>query len=111
MDEGANKQNDIKERSKIYYSSRMNVRKKWIAWYGRISREGDYQQNKTCISEVFNMLDIVLENVYDELVHQSELICEKRDSNNTVVYCYQGKMISFWKPKGVFARRVYAIEK
>jgi hypothetical protein len=50
-----------REEAKRYYRNQENIEKKWLDRFGSVSRDNDYQRNRDCLAEVFNMLDIVME--------------------------------------------------
>lgn len=56
----------ITEQTKIRYRYPNNVKDKWIREYKKISVDGDYQRNRACLMEVFNMLDFVMQNRLDD---------------------------------------------
>ena len=96
--------------AKDRYRDKKNVESKWLDQYGSMSFSGDYSQNQKCLQEVFNMLDIVMENTINEYIdthtpvkirkeeHRTWYLFEK-DSDNT---------FAFWYPQ-TFAQRTYVL--
>ena len=52
---------NFREEAKLYYRNKENIEAKWLDQYGNVSRDNDYQRNRACMSEVFNMLDVVMD--------------------------------------------------
>ena len=51
----------FREEAKKRYRQKKNIETKWLDQYGNVTGENDYQRNRICLLEVFNMLDIVME--------------------------------------------------
>ena len=103
------KNDSILQESKKYYSDKTNVRKKWFTQYGRISEDNDYYAHKKCISELFNLIDVVADNKLDEFRANAtrltdEIIKEKKNE----VYTYDGRKVYFWPPT-TFASKITAL--
>ena len=52
---------NYRDEAKLYYRSKKNIEAKWLDQYGNMSRDNDYQRNRACMGEVFNMLDVVMD--------------------------------------------------
>ena len=52
---------NTREEAKLYYKNPKNIADKWLDQYGNVSRDNDYQRNRSCMGEVFNMLDVVMD--------------------------------------------------
>ena len=110
MSYSTNNRNMIRSESREYYSRRENVERKWISQYGRISMDGDYVINKSCITEVFNMLDVVVENKLEELISSAERLPDKVEDGRTKwVFRYDGREFWIWPPVS-FHSRVSALK-
>lgn len=102
--------NRIRKVSKQYYSDKNNVTTKWLRQYGRISKTGNYQINKSCVIEIFNMLDIVLDNKYNEYVSKALFLGDETENGITTLYFeYEGRGIHFWDPGDRFKPRLHAL--
>ena len=51
---------NYRDEAKLYYRNKKNIEAKWLDQYGNMSRDNDYQRNRACMGEVFNMLDVVM---------------------------------------------------
>ena len=114
MDNGNGPENSIgiRQESIAYYSDLNNVRRKWIEQYSRISMDGNYQKNKSCIIEVFNMLDIVLEIRYRQFVDASTYLGIKTENGKEYVcYEYQGREVYFFDPGDRFKPKLVALRR
>ena len=88
------------------YSDRKNVEDKWLDQFGNISFDGDYSQNQKCIQEVFNMVDVVMENKINEYIHTHSPVTTRREEYRTW-YEFQdstGRTFAFWYPQSFAAR-------
>lgn len=102
---------EITERTKTRYRNQKNVKDKWIREYKKISVDGDYQRNRACLMEVFNMLDFVMQNRLDvemnEHVKLPDLVRE-----GTIKWCFRleedDRIIRFYPPTS-FKSRAYAL--
>lgn len=104
---------ETKETSKAYYSSKDNVTRKYISQFASISRADDYFCNKNCLSEVFNMLDIIAERRLEEYESRSERRPDYKGKKNNrvyVVYRYQGTDLYYLYPNS-FRKRMTALRK
>ena len=114
MQDSSNHQNLIKETNEAslaYYSDPANVARKYISMYAALSRSGEYFRNKNCLTEVFNMLDIVARKRLEEFQDQSERLADRWIRNRrNVVYRYQGRELCYLEPKG-FKNRIVALRK
>lgn len=107
-----------REEAKRYYRNQENIEKKWLDRYGSVSRDNDYQRNRDCLAEVFNMLDIVMEIVIEDF-RKTHRIVSIEIEGKTPVYTFDlteeerrtpgpgafEKTVTFSMP-GTFARRV-----
>lgn len=107
-----------REEAKRYYRNQENIEKKWLDRFGSVSRDNDYQRNRDCLAEVFNMLDIVMEICIEDF-RKTHRIVEINIEGKTPVYTFdltddetrtndgdgQAETVSFSMP-GNFARRV-----
>jgi len=109
-----NNQDFVKEANRtslLFYSDKNNVSRKYISQYGSLSKSGDYFCNKNCLTEVFNMLDIVAQLKLEEYQDQSVPLPDKMiHGRENVGYLYQGKRIYYWRPNG-FRNRIVALRK
>ena len=97
--------------SLLFYSDKKNVSRKYISQYGAIAKDGDYFRNKNCLTEVFNMLDIVTQLKLEEYQSMSVPLPDKRiHGRDNVGYLYQDRRIYYWRPKN-FRNRVVALKK
>lgn len=102
----------IRQESIAYYSDLNNVRRKWIEQYSRISMDGNYQKNKSCIIEIFNMLDIALEIRYRQFVDASTYLGIKTENGKEYVcYEYQGREVYFFEPGDRFKPKLVALRR
>lgn len=104
------KPNELREKAKAHYRKKENVEAKWLDQYGNLSLEDDYQKNRACLTETFNMLDVVMENAIDDFRH-SHAIIEVRPLGRSAVYTFEGddgKPVEFRTPS-TFAARVRAL--
>ncbi|MBO5521144.1 MAG: leucine-rich repeat domain-containing protein [Eubacterium sp.] len=102
---------ELREEAKKYYRDKKNIETKWLDQYGNISLEDDYQRNRSCLSEVFNMLDVVMENYIDDFRKTHVLLSAEPAGPRTAFYTYEGdngKTIAFRTPS-VFASRATAL--
>ncbi|MBQ3392998.1 MAG: leucine-rich repeat domain-containing protein [Lachnospiraceae bacterium] len=100
----------LREEAKQFYTDKENVKAKWLDQYGSVTREGDYQHNRACLSEVFNMLDVVMDRRIEEFRH-THAILEIDMDGNVPVYTFaseEGGTVTF-KKAGSFAARVRAL--
>lgn len=103
----------LRESAKERYRDKKNIEAKWLDQYGNVSKEGDYQRNRGCLSEVFNMLDVVMENCIDDFRHSHAITSIEPIGNDgrQAIYHFEGddgKNISFRTPS-VFASRATAL--
>lgn len=61
-----NQRPNIREEAIQYYRDKKNIASKWLDQYGNLSRDNDYQRNRACMGEVFNMLDVVMDICIDD---------------------------------------------
>ena len=112
--EGSKNSDFVEEANKtslIFYSDKNNVSRKYISQYGSLSRTGDYYCNKNCLTEVFNMLDIVAQLKLAEFQNKSIPLPDRKiRGRDNVGFLYQGRAIYYWKPKG-FRNRIVALRK
>lgn len=102
---------DFREKAKEYYRDKKNIAAKWLDQYGNVNRDDDYQRNRACLSEVFNMLDVVMENCIDDFRHTHVLIQADVLEPRKILYTYEGdhgETIQFRTP-GTFAGRISAL--
>ena len=107
-----------REEAKRYYRNRENIEKKWLDRFGSVSRDNDYQRNRECLAEVFNMLDIVMDICIEDFRKTHRIVAIEIEGK-TPVYTFaladeesrtnggygEGETVSFSMP-GNFARRV-----
>ena len=105
------KKTNFRNEAKEYYRNKQNIAAKWLDQYGNVNREDDYQRNRSCLSEVFNMLDVVMDNCIDDFRHTHILINAEVLDPHKILYTYEGndhELIQFRTP-GTFAGRVSAL--
>lgn len=73
--QGNRNSNTLREEAKQLYRQNDNIRRKWLDQYGSVSRDNAYQQNRVCLSELFNMLDIVMEICIEDF-RRTHRVCE-----------------------------------
>lgn len=61
-----NQRPNIREEAIQYYRDKKNIASKWLDQYGNLSRDNDYQRNRACMGETFNMLDVVMDICIDD---------------------------------------------
>ena len=107
-----------REEAKRYYRNRENIEKKWLDRFGSVSRDNDYQRNRECLAEVFNMLDIVMDICIEDFRKTHRIVAIEIEGK-TPVYTFaladeesrtnggygEEETVSFSMP-GNFARRV-----
>ena len=111
MADKINKQN-LREQSKERYRDKKNVEAKWISQYGSIDRENDFRKNQSCIKEVFNMLDFIMENIIDDYI-ASTIAEEAKPVGRSTRYTFRqedGSTVTFFYPHN-FASRVKVMRK
>ena len=64
----------LREEAKLRYRDKKNIEKKWLEQYGAVSRDNDYQRNRACLSELFNMLDVVMDIVIEDFRHDHVIV-------------------------------------
>ena len=97
----------FREEAKKRYRQKKNIETKWLDQYGNVTGENDYQRNRICLLEVFNMLDIVMEICIEDFRHSHTILSIGFDGK-TPVYTFaldSGDTVTFSMP-GSFARRV-----
>lgn len=97
----------FREEAKKRYRQKKNIETKWLDQYGDVTGENDYQRNRICLLEVFNMLDIVMEICIEDFRHSHTILSIGFDGK-TPVYTFaldSGDTVTFSMP-GSFARRV-----
>lgn len=102
---------EFREEAKIRYRDKKNVEAKWLDQYGNISREDDYQRNRACLSEIFNMLDIVMELRIEDFRRSHVLLSAEPAGPHLYTYTFEGddgNEVVFRSPT-VFARRAIAL--
>ena len=102
---------EFREEAKIRYRDPKNIEAKWLDQYGNINREDDYQRNRTCLTEVFNMLDVVMENCIDDFRHSHVMLSADPLGPHTFLYSFEGdnaNTITFRSPS-TFAGRAAAL--
>ncbi len=107
----ANNRLELREEAKAYYRDKKNIEAKWLDQYGNISLEDDYQRNRSCLSEIFNMLDVVMENCIDDFRKTHVLVSADPVGPRTVNYTFEGddgKTAEFRTPS-TFASRATAL--
>lgn len=100
----------IRQEAKDFYRNQENIARKWLDQYGSVTRDNIYQQNRACLSEIFNMLDIVMENCIDEFRHTHTMLAIEGGEKATA-YTFQGddgQDVRFIIPT-TFALRVRAL--
>lgn len=106
----ANNLPSLRQEAKDYYRRKENIVRKWLKQYGSLSHDNIYQQNRTCLSEVFNMLDVVMENCIDDFRHSHTMLAIDQNDRSTI-YTFlgdDGQEITFISPK-TFALRIRAL--
>ena len=101
---------ELREEAKRYYRDQKNIENKWLDQFGCISAQGDYQRNRSCILEIFNMLDVVMEAVLDDFRSSHVMIAVEPDGHSAY-YTFEGDAgdtIRFRKPTS-FSARVIAL--
>ena len=94
------------------YSDRKNVENKWLDQYGNMSFDGDYRQNLDCVQEVFNLVDVVMENTINEYLHTHTPVNTRKEGYRNW-YAFQnstGQVFSFWYPQS-FADRTSVLRE
>lgn len=107
MQQIARKKPFFREEAKKRYRQKKNIETKWLDQYGNVTGENDYQRNRICLLEVFNMLDIVMEICIEDFRHSHTILSIDFDGN-TPVYTFAltpEDTVTFSMP-GSFARRV-----
>ena len=101
---------DLREEAKQYYRDKQNIEAKWLDQYGNVSRDNDYQRNRSCLSELFNMLDVVMEICIEDFRRSHVMTHLETFGRNTTYTCRgdDGQDIVFSTPS-VFAKRVTAL--
>ena len=97
----------FREEAKKRYRQKKNIETIWLDQYGNVTGENDYQRNRICLLEVFNMLDIVMEICIEDFRHSHTILSIDFDGN-TPVYTFaltSEDTVTFSMP-GSFARRV-----
>ena len=103
--------NLILQESKKYYSDKANVKKKWFSQYGRVSEENDFYAHKKCVTELFNLVDVVADNKLDEFRQQAKRLPDETINDHVnEVYDLNGRKICFW-PATTFASKMVALRK
>ena len=64
----------FREEAKKRYRQKKNIETKWLDQYGNVTGENDYQRNRICLLEVFNMLDIVMEICIEDFRHSHTIV-------------------------------------
>ena len=101
----------LREEAKIRYRNKKNIETKWLDQYGNISREDDYQRNRACLTEIFNMLDVVMENCIDDFRKTHVLLSAEPVGPHTFLFTFEGEAgrdITFRSPSA-FASRATAL--
>ncbi len=65
---------NYRDEAKLYYRSKKNIEAKWLDQYGNMSRDNDYQRNRACMGEVFNMLDVVMDICIEDFRRSHSII-------------------------------------
>ena len=110
MATSVNNKSNIRQNAKEFYKNRENIARKWLDQYGNVTQDNVYQQNRTCLSEIFNMLDVVMENCIDEFRHSHTMLAIEAGEKATT-YTFQGddgQDVCFIIPT-TFALRVRAL--
>lgn len=108
--QGHRNSGNLREEAKQLYRHKDNIRRKWLDQYGNVSRDNAYQQNRNCLSELFNMLDIVMEICIENFRHTHTILSIEKGERGTV-YTFagdDGSEIRFSSPT-TFALRVRAL--
>ena len=74
----------LREEAKQYYRDGGNIEAKWLDQFGNVSRDNDYQRNRACLGEVFNMLDVVMDICIDEFREKHTLLSADTESRPPV---------------------------
>ena len=108
--QGNRNSNTLREEAKQLYRQNDNIRRKWLDQYGSVSRDNAYQQNRVCLSELFNMLDIVMEICIEDF-RRTHTILSIENGDRGTVYTFagdDGSQVRFNAPN-TFALRVRAL--
>lgn len=101
----------IRRTGKTLYADRSNVRRKWLTQYGRVDEAGSYQRNKSVLSELFNLLDMVMDNKLEALCAESVRQADV-EIKGRVNQCWEhnGVTAVFRAPK-FYSERIYALRQ
>ena len=97
----------LREEAKQHYRDKKNIEKKWLDQYGGVSRDNDFQRNRSCLAELFNMLDVVMDIVIENFRHSHSIVAIDI-KGRTPVYTFalsDTETVTFSMPSS-FARRV-----
>lgn len=89
INQGYRKGINLREEAKLLYCHKDNIRRKWLERYSSVSRDNDYQQNRACLSELFNMLDIVMEICIENFRH-THAILSIENGDREAIYTFAG---------------------
>lgn len=102
------KQNALREEAKERYRNPDNIAAKWIDQYGNVSKDNDYQRNRACVTEVFNMLDVVMDICIADFRKEHCIVGIDIGRDKRPIYSYavdEDETVTFSIPV-TFARRV-----
>ena len=101
-------QHALREEAKLRYRCPENIKAKWVDQYGNVSRDNDYQRNRACVTEVFNMLDVVMDICIEDFRKEHSITGIDIGRDKRPIYTYaleNGDSVTFSVPT-TFARRV-----
>lgn len=91
------------------YSDKEEVLRKWLKNYGLLSLEGNYKRNKECLTQVFNLLDIISVIKVEELI-KSNNTQKIFEDNKTYIEIFYNNKIRKIAISSSFHNRIYALE-
>ena len=91
------------------YSDKEEVLRKWLKNYGLLSVEGDYKRNKECLTQVFNLLDIISVIKVEELIKINNTPKIYEDNKTYIELFYNNKTRKI-AISSSFHNRIYALE-
>ena len=68
------KEDPLRTECKQRYSSKEEVRRKWLKEYGSIDENGSNLHNRDCMTQLFNLLDYCVENALEGYLRKSEYL-------------------------------------
>ncbi|MBQ9234339.1 MAG: serine/threonine protein kinase [Lachnospiraceae bacterium] len=91
------------------YSDKEEVLRKWLKNYGLLSLEGNYKRNKECLTQVFNLLDIIAVIKVEEFIksNNTQKIFEDNKTYIELLYKNKTRKIAI---SSSFHNRIYALE-